>query len=123
MKIEIQADGIELNEKLRDFTLCCAGFELGNFRQRIDSVRVRLANLVNSHQGRDQFCQVRVIFAERQDVVVEAIDIDLHVAIHWALERAGWNVASRVQLEQRRLERGLIAAQTLGSEGEPDRAA
>ena len=87
MKIDIQAEGIELDQKLREFTLCCAGFELGNFRQGIDAVRVRLANLAGSQRGRDQFCQVRVVFEARSDVVVEAIDIDLHVAIHWAALR------------------------------------
>ena len=86
-------------------------------------MQINLAYLAESGRGRDRFCQVRVKFLERHDVVVEAVDLDLHVAIHWALERAGWNVASRMQLEQRRLERGLIAARALGSDGEPDRAA
>ena len=123
MKIDIHSDGVELDEKLRHFTLCCAGFELGNFSHRIASVQIRLASLEESTSIRDRFCQVRVVFFSRQDVVVEAIDTDLYIAIHWALERAGWNVASRMQIERRRLERELIAAQALSAEGEPDQAA
>ena len=123
MKIDIQTSGVELDENLHHFTLCCAGFELGNFSHRIESVQVRLANLAESKSIRDRFCQVRVVFHGHQDVVVEALDADLHIAIHWALERAGWNVASRMQLEQRRLERGVVAAQALSAGGEPDQAA
>ncbi len=123
MKIDIHTDGVELDETLRHFTLCCAGFELGNFSQQIASVHVRMANLPESTSISDRFCRVRVVFFNRQDVVVEAVDTDLHIAIHWALERAGWNVASRMQLEQRRLERGVVAAQALSAGGEPDQAA
>ncbi|MDJ0828185.1 MAG: hypothetical protein QNJ16_22140 [Rhodobacter sp.] len=123
MKIDIHTDGVELDEKLQQFTLCCAGFELGNFSHRSASVQIRLASLEESSSRRDRFCQVRVVFFSRHDVVVEALDADLHIAIHWALERAGWNVANRMQIERRRLERDLIAAQTLSAQGEPDQAA
>ncbi len=123
MKIDIHTHSVELDENLRDFTLCCAGFELGNFSQQIASVQIRLAHLSESTSIRDRFCRVRVTFFNRHDVVVEAVDTDLHIAIHWALERAGWNVASRLQIERHRLERDLVAAQALSKEGEPDQAA
>ena len=123
MKIDIFTEGVELDEALRHYTLCCAGFELGNFSQRIASVHIRLASLAESTSIRDRFCRVRVVFHGRDDVVVEALDSDLHIAIHWALERAGWNVATRLQLERRQLERDLVAAQSLTAGGEPDQAA
>ena len=104
MKIEIEAAGFDAGQELHHFTRCCAGFELGTFRNRIDSVTIKLGSFEAALDGRNKTCQVEVILPGQTRVSAQAADADLFVAIYWALERAGSTVANRPERE--RLHRG-----------------
>lgn len=123
MKIEINADGFTPDAGLGHYARCCAGFELGAQRNRIESVQIRLSRVTDARDGKDKSCQVQVELREREKVVVQALDSDLHVAIFLALERASWTVARGVQAAAGNVASLRIVEQHLGAGCEPDRAA
>lgn len=123
MKIVIEAAGFDAGHDLHHFTRCCAGFELGTFRNRIDSVTIRLGSLEAALDGRNKTCQVDVALPGHNRVSAQASDADIYVATFWALERAGWSVAD--QLEQEHGHNGARPPeeQRAGGHGESNRAA
>ena len=123
MKIVIEAAGFDAGHDLHHFTRCCAGFELGTFKNRIDSVTIRLGSLEAALDGRNKTCQVDVALSGYERISAQAADADLYVAIFWALERAGWTVAGR--LEQEHVESGSLPTEEPRTSGhsESNRAA
>ena len=123
MKIAIEAAGFDAGQDLRHFIRCCAGFELGTFRDRIESVTVRLGSLKEALDGRNKTCLVEVDLPGPDRVSSRAADADMYVAIYWALERAGWTVAQ--QLERERLHGDGLPSETPRAQGsgETNRAA
>ena len=123
VKVDIRTDGLDADRQLHHLTRCCAAYELGPFRQRVQRVRVRLST---SPRGRDIGCAVQVDFFDRDSVVTAAADSNPYVAIHWAFERAGEAIARQLQASPReqRLADELAAAGSLPSVGAAaDRAA
>lgn len=101
MRVEIKADGLDSVKKFDHFATCCAGFELGPQRDKIESAQIQLASASELRGGKDQFCSVQVVLSDNHKIVTKAMDPDLHVAIYRALERAGWMIAHRQQREHR----------------------
>lgn len=101
MKIEVQANGFDPDNKLSHFAMCCAGFELGAQRDQIVSLRVQLAGASELRDGNDQFCFVEIELSDGHKILTKAMDADFHIAIYQALERAGGMVAQRQQREYR----------------------
>ena len=97
MKIEIQADGFDSDNKLSHFAICCAGFELGAQKDQIVSLRVHLADASELRDGKDQCCFVEIELSDGHKILTKAMDLDFHIAIYQALERAGGMVAQRQQ--------------------------
>ena len=101
MKIDIITDGLDEDRQLYHMTRCCAAYELGPFRQRVERVRVRLSDSPQRRRDRNIGCAVQVDFFDRDRVVVAAADSNPYVASHWALERAGEAIARQLQAEPR----------------------
>ena len=123
MKIELKAEGFILGKELNQFAICCAAFELGTFRSHIESVRIRLASMDEARDGKNKTCQVMIELSGRDRVVAEVLGSDLHIAIHQALERAGWTVARSLQREHSEASNLMITEQHLADHREPNRAA
>lgn len=126
MIVEINTNGFDAGRQLHDLARCCAGYELGPFRQQVERVRVRLSALSGPGCGRDIDCAVQIDFFDRDSLSAAAADANPYVAIHWALERAGEAIARQHQAEPRgeRLAAGLGASGKLhGGGGVADRAA
>ncbi len=123
MKIELQTDGFEPGAELENFVRSCASFELGTFRSRIETVRVLLDSIKLAPGGQNISCVVQVDFTERDSVVSEAIDSNHYVAIHWALEHAGWEISCRQQHQQDSGGDMPIAVSAMADHGETARAA
>jgi len=100
MKIEIQFDGMSASKGLQEYIERRIAFVLGMHRDRIKALRVHLTRVNQSRDGKDKSCQVQALLASEQKVLVEIMDSDLHVAIHRAVDRAGWTVARRLQRER-----------------------
>ena len=108
---------------MASFRECCAAFEMGTFTSHIETVRIRLASVSEARGGKNQACQVTVDLCGRDNVITEVLGSDLHVAIHQALERAGWTVARTLQREHSDASTLVIAEQHLADHRETDRAA
>lgn len=101
MILDIKARGFELDSELHHFASCCAAFEMGPQRSRIDSVRIRLTWMQESPDPRNRYCMVEVDLCDGHTLRVEDTDMDLHVAIYRALEHAGWSCAQWLSREGR----------------------
>lgn len=123
MKIELKAEGFIPGKELNQFAKCCAAFELGTFMSHIESVRIRLASMDEARDGKNKTCQVTIELSGRDRVVAEVLGSDLHIAIHQALERAGWTVARTLQREHSEASNLMITEQHLADYREPERAA
>lgn len=123
MKIELQADGFLPGKDLNQFAKCCAAFEMGTFRSHIETVQIRLASVNEARDGKNKTCQVTIELSGRDKVTAEVLGSDLHIAIHQALERAGWTVARTLQREHSDASNLVITEQHLADHREPDRAA
>ncbi len=123
MKIDIKTDGFELESELNHFTMCCAAFELGTLRGRIESVQIHLTHAHEARDSRDRHCQVEVNLSDGHTIVSRDVDMDLHVAIFRAMERAGW--MSTRQLSDKNLPAGSLPVppQPAVNAGEPFQAA
>jgi len=113
MKIEIQAEGMVPDKALMNFVKRRVAFALASFGDVIDSVQVRLVDANEMLMGKDRSCRVQVDFGGRFKALVEALDMDLHVAIHRAVDRAGWTVSRKMQRVRREaavMREGLVQA-------------
>lgn len=123
MKIEMQFDGSDPEAELHHLARCCASFELGTFRNRIDAVKIRLTSVKETRNGRRTNCVVQVELSGDHSVVAESDDANPFIAIHWALERAGWEISCRQQVEACSAGRMPITGRRLVFEGDSNRAA
>ena len=123
MKIEIQSNGITASDDLRDYVKRRVNYALSSRRDQIDTVRVRLAELGESRDGKNQSCRVQVNLPNRQRVTAEVLDSSVYVAVHRAVDRAGWTASRWLQREQLRASSALMIEHHMSSQREPDRAA
>ena len=126
MKIEIQAEGLIPDPALQAFVKRRLGYALATFGDQIESVQVRLVDVDEALRGRDKSCRVQVAFGRRFKAMVEAMDTDLKVAVHRAVDRAGWTVSRKLQRERRQavaLRNRIPRAPAPAGYPEPERAA
>lgn len=126
MKIEIQAEGMIPDRELLDLVKRRVGFALASFGDQIDAVQVRLADVNQALRGADTSCRVQVAFGGRFKTMVEAVDTDLKVAVHRAVDRTGWTVSRKLQRERRKaidLRQRIIVGGHLDEHPESERAA
>ncbi len=121
MKIEIQCDGMTATKDLQERIERRIAFVLGIHRDSIRAVRVNLAWVNEPRDGKDKRCQVQGILASGQKILVEIMDTDLQVAIHRAVDGAGWTVSRRLQREQRQANREFVAQRSSYGHSEPVR--
>ena len=123
MKIVIETAGFDAGQNVHQFAQCCAGFELGTFKNRVDSVTISIRSLEDALDGKNKTCQVEVILPGQYPVSAQAANADLYVATYWALERAGWAVADRLEQEPADSGAGLPERPRAAEHAEPNRAA
>lgn len=121
MKIDIKARGFTPDKDLNHFAICCAGFELGALRSRIDSVLIRAVH--EQPERKIRYCVVEVDLIDGHRIVTRDADADIHVAVYRALERAGWMIARRQLRDERDADRLPIPRQQASNSVEPNRAA
>jgi hypothetical protein len=96
MRIDIQALGFPLTGPLLDHTRRRLRFALARASDRIKRVEVRLGDTNGPRGGADKFCRIQVFLEHAPFVLIEEVGADLYAAIGRATERAGRNVARRV---------------------------
>ncbi len=96
MRIDVQALGFSLTAPLLDHTRRRLRFALARAGDRIKRVEVRLGDRNGPRGGADKFCRMRVVLEHAPSVLIEDVGADLYAVIGRAAERAGRNVARRV---------------------------
>ena len=96
MRIDIQGLGFLLTAPLLDHTERRLRFALTRTRNRITRVVVRLGDTNGPRGGEDKFCRMQVYLQHAPPVLIEDAGADLYAVIDRAAERAGRNVAKRV---------------------------
>jgi ribosomal subunit interface protein len=104
MNIDIRSPSLKLTGAILDHVHRRIRFALGRFAQRLTSVRVLLKDLNGPKGGVDKHCKVLVSIRPSLKVIIEETDADLKTAIDRAMDRAGRNVARRLDqiLDRRR---------------------
>ncbi len=123
MKIEIQNEGMTAAVELREYVRRRVHYALSSRKDQIDSVRVRLSEVGEARDGKTKSCRVQVCLSTQFKVTAEVMDSDFHVAIHRAVDRAGWTAARRLQREWLKTNSTLMIEHHLSRGNEPDRAA
>ena len=96
MLIDIQTQGFEITDGLRDYTERHIAFGLGRSAYQVRRVSVFLADINGPRGGIDKRCRIRVSLVPSLEVVVEDTQADLYQAIDRAAERVGRTVARNV---------------------------
>ena len=96
MRIDIQGRGFALTAPLLEHAERRLRFALTRTSDRIKRVVVRLGDTNGPRGGADKFCKIRVSLEQGPPVLIEDAGADLYAVIDRAAERAGRNVAKRV---------------------------
>ncbi len=96
MRIDIQGLGFPLTAPLLEHTERRLRFALTRIGDRIKRVVVRLRDTNGPRGGEDKHCTILVVLVGAPSVVIEDAGADLYTVVDRAAERAGRNVAKRV---------------------------
>jgi ribosome-associated translation inhibitor RaiA len=119
MKTEIQFDDMTADKDLQERIERRIAFVLGLHRDRIKAVLVHLTSVNEPRDGKDNSCEVKAFLSGGQKVLVKIMDSDLHIAIHRAVDRAGWTIARRLQRERLQANRKFVTQRNSLSHPEP----
>lgn len=97
MQINIQAQGFELTDDLREHTERHLRFALGWADDYLRQVSVHLSDESGPRGIKDQRCRIQIGFPSASNMVIEDIEADIHVAIDRAADRAGRSVAHHLE--------------------------
>ena len=100
MKLEIQANGIPAHREVHHFVRCRADLALKVLRDQIGLVSVFVDNNGQADDGDGIRCLVLIRLSTQPDVVVERSDANLYIAIHRALDQAGWTLSRSLMRRQ-----------------------
>lgn len=123
MNVEIQFDTCAPGENLRHFIECRLDHAFGRYRDRVDRVELRSGAVHQPLDGRDKGCRVRVELAGLGEIVAEAVERNVYVAIHRAVDRAGWETARKLVQTWPAAIENLPAPRPATAELAPGRAA
>ena len=114
MKIEIQSRAIDLDDETRRFVRRRVDFAMGICARHIDRVLVHVSDMSIPDDAGDRSCLVRVSLHGLPGVLVESQDSNLQVAVHRAVDRAGWTVARAIMRQRRRVVANLLCESLQG---------
>ena len=123
MRIEIQGSGIEFDDKVRHFTRHRVDFAMSARAEHIDNVQVHLSDTGAPGDNGEMQCLVQVRLHGMPHVIAENRDPNLYIAIHRAVDRAGWIAARNIVRQQRKAIATLLDERRLSDRAEAVRAA
>jgi len=106
MRIDVQGLGFPLTPALLSHTERRLRFALTRSSDRIMRVVVRLGDTNGPRGGEDKFCRMQIHLQRAAPVLIEDTGGDLYAVIDRVAERAGRNVAKRID---RRHENARLA--------------
>ena len=96
MRIDIKGSGFPITAALTEHIERRLRFALTRNCDRIVRVAVLVGDSNGPRGGEDKFCRMRILFKGVPPVLIEDAGADLYAVIDRAAERAGRNVAIRV---------------------------
>ena len=96
MRIDIKGSGFPITTALMDHTERRLRFALTRSSDRIVRVAVMMGDSNGPRGGEDKFCRIQIHLKDAPQVLIEDIGAELYAVIDRAAERAGRNVAKRV---------------------------
>ncbi len=96
MRIDIKGSGFPITTALMDHTERRLRFALTRSSDRIVRVAVLVGDSNGPRGGEDKFCRIQIHLKRAPQVLIEDIGAELYAVIDRAAERAGRNVAKRV---------------------------
>ena len=96
MRIDVQGLGFPLTAALLTHTERRLRFALTRTSDRISRVVVRLGDANGPRGGEDKFCRMQIHLERAAPVLIEDAGGDLYAVIDRVAERAGRNVAKRI---------------------------
>jgi len=100
MRIDIKGSGFSLTTALMDHTERRLRFALTRSSDRIERVAVMMGDSNGPRGGEDKFCRIQIHLKRAPQVLIEDIGAELYAVIDRAAERAGRNVAKRVDRQK-----------------------
>ena len=100
MNIEIQTNSIPKTKDVHHFVKCRTDLALKGLRDQIVLTSVFVDNGNECANGDKKRCMVLIRPIAHPDVLVEYTDANLYVAIHRAVDDAGWCLASSLVRQQ-----------------------
>ena len=100
MRIDIKGSGFPITAALMDHTERRLRFALTRSSDRIVRVAVLVGDSNGPRGGEDKFCRIQIHLRRAPHVLIEDIGAELYVVIDRAAERAGRNVAKRVDRQK-----------------------
>ena len=95
-RIDIKGSGFPITTALMDHTERRLRFALTRSSDRIVRVAVLVGDSNGPRGGEDKFCRIQIHLKRAPQVLIEDIGAELYAVIDRAAERAGRNVAKRV---------------------------
>lgn len=100
MRLSIRARGLELSEELRDHVMRRIFSALSRVSPLLHRVDVTLEDVNGPKGGVDKVCRVRARGPGLREVIIEARDSDVTVAVDLASNRAGRTVLRAVEVRR-----------------------
>ncbi len=96
MRIDIKGSGFPITAALMDHTERRLRFALTRIGDRIVRVAVVVGDSNGPRGGNDKFCRIQIHLKRAPQILIEDVGAELYAVIDRAAERAGRNVAKRV---------------------------
>ena len=96
MRIDIKGSGFPITTALMDHTERRLRFALTRSSDRIVRVAVMMGDSNGPRGGEDKFCRIQIHLKRAPQILIEDIGAELYAVIDRAADRAGRNVAKRI---------------------------
>ena len=104
MRIDLQCEGLEPAQGLRDYVAHKMRTAIGRFRDHIQWARIKVADVNGPRGGVDKRCVVQLRLRNRPDVIFAITELEAHSAVDRAAERVARVLVNRLG-RQRRIRR------------------
>lgn len=101
MRIDLQCEGIEGRQGLRDYVAQKMRAAIGHFRDHIQWARIKVADVNGPRGGVDKRCVVQLRLRHRPDVIFAITELEARSAVDRAAERVAQVLMRRLGRQRR----------------------
>lgn len=101
MRIDLQCEGLERAQVLREYVLRKMRMAIGRFRDHIQWARIKVADVNGPRGGVDKRCVVQLRLRNRPDVIFAITEVEAQSAVDRAAERVSQVLVRRLGRHRR----------------------